>query len=137
MCKAEINKTRQYTFTVPVSSARSIRLLTSSTILDNAVVTAIRTRRYSANRKTLGGKNIVNDVNFDAAMLVVKRGSEDVWDMFPVEHIEKASNNSPETGFPVNLEGIDWNVTKLEIAEGVALDNGAVFEFSVEFYLKK
>ena len=130
----DINKTRQYTFVVLVEANRSIRLLTSSTILDGATICAIRTRRSSGTRKTLQGKSIVNDANFDSAMLTVKKASEDVWDQFPVEHIERATNVSPETGFPVHINGIDWNTTKLEIGEGVALDTGKYFEFTVEFY---
>lgn len=134
MQKADINKTRQYTFTVVVESNRSIRLLSSSTILDGATICAIRTRRASGTRKTLQGKTLVNDANFDSAMLTIKKGSEDVWDQFPVELIEKATNVSPETGFPVHINSIDWNTTKIEIGEGVTLDTGKHFEFTVEFY---
>lgn len=130
---AAINKTRQFTFTVEIGTNRSLRLLTQNTVLDGATIVAIRTRRAGANRKSLLGKSIVNDANFEAATILLKSGSEDVWDQIPVEHIEKASNVAPEQGFPVNLNNVDWNTTKIEVAEGVALDTGKVFEFTVEF----
>lgn len=130
---AAINKTRQFTFTVEIGTNRSLRLLTQNTVLDGATIVAIRTRRAGANRKSLLGKSIVNDANFEAATILLKSGSEDVWDQIPVEHIEKASNISPEQGFPVNLNNVDWNTTKIEVQEGVALDTGKVFEFTVEF----
>lgn len=130
---AAINKTRQFTFTVEIGTNRSLRLLTQNTVLDGATIVAIRTRRAGANRKSLLGKSIVNDANFEAATILLKSGSEDVWDQVPVEHIEKASNIAPEQGFPVNLNNVDWNTTKIEVAEGVALDTGKVFEFTVEF----
>lgn len=130
---AAINKTRQFTFTVEIGTNRSLRLLTQNTVLDGATIVAIRTRRAGANRKSLLGKSIVNDANFEAATILLKSGSEDVWDQIPVEHIEKASNIAPEQGFPVNLNNVDWNTTKIEVAEGVALDTGKVFEFTVEF----
>ena len=128
-----MNKRRHITFTAEVGTTREIKLLTQNTVLAGAKIHAIRTRRYGANRKSLQGKTIVNDATFESANLVLKSGSEDVWDQIPVELIEKATNVTPEQGFPVNLTDVDWNTTKIVIAEGVALDTGKVFEFTVEY----
>lgn len=128
-----VNKTNKHTFTVVIGSDRKVRLLTSNTVLEGSMIHAITTRRFGANRKSLQGKAIVNDVNFDAAFIGLKQKSEDVWENVPVEHIEKATNVMPHVGYPVNLKDIDWNTSFLEIAEGVALDAGKVFEFTIWF----
>lgn len=127
---------RHHTFTVPVAAARQIKLLAANTVLDGSVITAIRTRRYSATRKSLLGKAIVNDANFNAATLVLKKGNEVFMDNMPMEHIEQGSlAASGAGGFQVKYLDIDWNTSFVEVAETVTLDTGAVFEFTLTFYI--
>lgn len=128
------NAVRLLTFTVTLAAnQRTYKLLTQNTAIANAKILSIRTRRAGTNRRSLLGKEIANDANFESAFLTLKKGSEEVWETVPVEHIEKASNVSPETGFAVNWDNIDWNTTQLIIAEGVTVDTGKVFEFTVEY----
>lgn len=126
-------ETRQLTFTIEMDGKREYKLLTQNTALEKAKIVAIRTRRAGANRKSLQGKAIVNDANFESAFITLKKGSDEVWQELPVEHIETATKVSPETGFRVDWQGIDWNTTKLILAEGTVVDLGKVFEFTVEY----
>jgi hypothetical protein len=127
---------RHHTFTVPVAAARQIKLMAANTVLDGSVITAIRTRRYSATRKSLLGKAIVNDANFNAATLVLKKGNEVYMDNMPMEHIEQGSlAASGACGFQVKYLDLDWNTSFVEVAETVTLDTGAVFEFTLTFYI--
>ncbi len=127
-------RVRQTTFTTEVGTTRTMKLLTSNTVLKGATILNIRTRRFGANRKSLQGKTIVNDANFESAILLFKVGSEIMVEI-PVEHIETASKISPETGFPINIGEIDWNTSSVEVGEGIALDTGKVFEFTIEYTL--
>jgi hypothetical protein len=132
-----LNKIRYYTFTVKVEASRIMKLIAVNSILDNAVIVSLRTRRASATRRSLLGDQIVNNANFDAAFLNLKKGQEDVFEKVPLEVIEKATDQQTSEGFPVDLEKIDWNTSYLEVAEGVALNTGNVFEITVAFYLNK
>jgi hypothetical protein len=131
----ELNKIRYYTFTVVVESSRVMKLIASNSVLNGAVIVSFRTRRASASRRSLLNEAIVNDNNFNAAFLVLKKGQENVYEYLPLEHIEKATNEMPHLGFPVNLSNVNWDTSSLEVAEGVTLDTGNVFEFTVGFYL--
>ena len=127
---------RHHTFTVPIAAARQIKLLAANTVLDGSVITAIRTRRYAATRRTLLGKSIANDTCFNATTLVLKKGSDVLMDNVSMEHIEQASlAASGAGGFSVKYLDIDWNTSYVEVAEGVTLDTGAVFEFTLSFYM--
>lgn len=125
----------QHTFVVNVNDVnkRNYKLLATNTVLADAEIVAIRTRRAGANRKSLGGLAIVNDANFEAAFLSLKVGTNEVYEKIPVEHIERATIQSPETGFPVNISNIDWNTSFVEVAETVAIDTNKVFEFTVTY----
>lgn len=128
-----INKDRHHTFTVRVESARRIKITAWNSVLDKAVVKTIKTRRYKATRRTLQGDTIVNDANFESALLTLKVGTEDVVEQVPVELIEQATAAFPGKGYELNYAGIDWNTSYVEIPEGVTLNTGAVFEFTVVF----
>ena len=131
------NKVRNLTFYVLLeANKREYKLLSQNTALASAQIHTIRTRRAGANRKSPNGLSLANDANFDAAFLTLKKGSEDVWENFPIEHIERATNVSPETGFEVAWTDVDWNTTKLVIAENVAINAGAAFEFTIEYTTK-
>lgn len=131
----ELNKYRQTTVAVAVGSDRIMKLLLAETLPKDAIVHSLRTRRAGANRRTVGGKTIVTDVNFDAAMLTLKKQQEDVVETLPFEHIEKASNVTPEIGYPIQLTSIDWNTSFIEVVEGVALNTGNYFELTIVFSL--
>ena len=126
---------RHHTFTVIVASARQMKLMAANTVLDGSMIVAIRTRRYSATRKSLLGKAIVNDANFNAAMLTLKKGTEEFTDALPFEHIEQGSlAASGAAGFQVRYLDIDWNTSYIEVMEGVTLDAGAVFEITLAYF---
>ena len=127
------NKDRHHTFTLRVESTRRIKITAWNSVLDNVMLKSIKTRRYKATRKTLQGDTIVNDANFESALLTLKVGTEDVVEQVPVELIEQATIAAPGNGYVLNLAGIDWNTSYVEIGEGVALNAGAVFEFTVVF----
>jgi hypothetical protein len=130
----QANKVRFLTFYVILeANKRDYKLLTQNTALENAQILSIRTRRAGANRRSPNGVALANDVNFDAAFVTLKRGSEEVFESMPVEHIERATLITPEKGFEINWTGIDWNTTKLIIAQDVAINTGAAFEFTVEY----
>ena len=126
-------KIKIVTITVDVAADRTIKLLLAETVAKGATVHSLRTRRAGANRKTLLGKSIVNDANFEAASITLKQRQTDVVASLFFEHIEKASNVDPVNGFPVNLKDIDWNTSYIEIAEGVALNAGNVFELTISY----
>lgn len=135
MDNSKLPALRHHTFTVPVAAARQIKLMAANTVLDGSVIVAIRTRRYSATRKSLLGTTIVNDANFNAAMLTLKRGTEEFMDALPFEHIEQGSlAASGAGGFPVKYLDIDWNTSYIEVMEGVTLNAGAVFELTLSYF---
>ncbi len=133
---AEVNKIRVHRFTVVMGTNRKEKLIPSSSILEEkgVVVTHIRTRRAGTNRRSLLGKEIVGDTNFEAASITLKIGQEHVADSIALEHIEDATKTIPCEGYPLYLKGIDWAQSHVEVEEGVALDADKVFEFSVSFY---
>lgn len=133
----EINKFRSTTIAVAIGSDRIMKLFLAETIAKDAVIHSIRTRRFGANRKTLQGKTLPNDANFDAAFLTLKKQQEDVIEQLPFGHIEAATTTSPEYGYPIQLSAIDWNTSYVEIAEGVALDTGKYFELTILYSLPK
>lgn len=129
-----INKIRHYTFTARVEGQEKI-VLDQNSPLNLGVVCGIRTRRNKATRRSLQGAQIVNDANFDAAVLILRyRGSDQVVQV-PLEHIEQASLQAPETGFQIHIGNIDWSQCHVEIMPGVALDTNRVFEFTVSYYI--
>lgn len=133
----EANKFRVTTVAFVVGSDRTIKFILDKTIPPEATLHAIRTRRAGANRKTLQGKSIVADTNFEAAFITLKKGTETVIDMLPLEEIEKATNVMPQLGYPIELSGIDWNVSYVEVAEGVALSAGNCFELTFTYSIPK
>lgn len=130
-----LNKVRHTTIAIAVGSDRIIKMLLGEEIQPDATILSIRTRRAGANRKTKGGKTIVNDVNFDSALLTLKKKNEQVLKEVPLELIEKATNITPEQGFPIMLSNVDWNTSYIEVGEGVALNTGNYFELTVTFTL--
>lgn len=133
---AEIGKTMQYTFTVEVTANSRQFVLDKRSPVTDGVVTAIRTRRSGTNVRTLQGAQIPNDANFDAAFVVLKYGTTEVFQV-PLAHIERATLQEATTGFPVNLESIDWSSSYVYVADSVTLDAGKFFEFTIEFYKKR
>lgn len=132
-----VNTIRRTTIAIGQTADRISKLILGETIPKGAVIVALHTRRAGANRRTLGGKTIVNDANFDAAAITLKKGSENVLEHLHLEHIERASNVTPEQGFPVQLHDIDWNTSFIEVEEGVALNSGNYFELTISYYLPK
>ena len=130
-----INKIRHITIAVALAADRIVKLMAVETIPKDALILALKTRRFGANRKTLGGKTIVNDVCFDASFLSLKKLQEEVVEKVPLEHIEKSTNVDPSKGFEVNLSDVDWNTSFIEVAENTVLDTGKYFELTISFTL--
>lgn len=113
-----------------------MKFVLGETIPAGAHVVCLRTRRAGANRKTLQGKNIVNDANFEAGSLTLKRKSVLLLDKLFLEHIERASLATPDKGYPIDLSDIDWQTSYIEVEEGVALNTGNAFELTISFIAK-
>lgn len=121
------------TISATVGGDRTLKFILGQTIPDGSYIHALRTRRFGANRKTIQGKTIVNDVNFEAASITLKQGTNNAIERLYFEHIEKASNTQPQVGFPINLSDINWDTSYIEVEEGVALNTGAAFELTVAY----
>lgn len=124
---------RVLTVSVLIGSTRIMPLKDVDGLFKNAEILNVRTRRYGANRKSLQGKAIANDVNFEAATLRLRRKQTNVVQDLWLEHIEAATTTAPEVGYPLNVREIDWNNSAVEIAETVALDAGAVIELTFTY----
>jgi hypothetical protein len=129
----------QYTtFSVLIESAtkRVMKLLTANSVLEKSTLVSIRTRRYTATKRSIQGETLANDACFDAAFLTFKAGQVEVVEKIPLAHIEAASTAHPAEGFQLNYENVDWNTSQVEVATGVTLDTGKVFEFTIGFIPK-
>ncbi len=136
----EFNKCKFYTI-APVITASTVRSfnLDQNSPLNNSSVVSVRTRRAGTNVRTLGGKQIVSDVVFDAARLVLKADTQTIVADIPLVHIERASIQSPETGFLLYFEGLNWNNCQIEVAEGVSLsgETDKAVELTIEYFEPK
>lgn len=127
------NKCQQYTVALEVRTNARQTVIDVNSPLNGTNIVAVRTRRTKAGAKTLQGKSLVSDTNFDAAFLIVKGGSNEVVKI-PLWHIEQASLQQPVSGFPLFLAGLDVSNSYVEVVEGVTLDAGNCFELTFEFY---
>ena len=127
------SKIKHVTITATVGTDRSLKFVLGQTIPIGSYIHALRTRRAGANRKTLQGKAIVNDVNFEAASITLKVGTNNAIEKLFFEHIEKASNIQPQIGFPVNLLDVNWDTSFIEIEETVVLNTGNAFELTISY----
>lgn len=133
-----VNKIRYTVITVVLETGKRSYLLGSqNTVLKNATLLGLRTRRNTATRRSIGGKVIANNANFDSATLNLKIGSEEPFEDLFFEHIEQATIANPAMGFRCNYTNIDWDRTFIELQEGVTIDNGAVLELTIEFVENK
>lgn len=124
---------RVVTVAIVIGSDRNIALKDVNGLFKTAEIHSVRTRRAGANRKSIGGKNIANDVNFEGAFLNLRRSGTNIIELLPLEHIERASLNDPAIGYPLGFTAIDWETSKIEVAEGVALNTGSVFELTFTY----
>lgn len=133
----EINKNKVYTFSTEIAGANAAQcFLDKNSPLTNVTLCTLRTRRASATMRSLQGKQIANNANFDAAFLVLKiKQTETV--KIPLWHIEQASLQSPATGYPIFLSDVDFAQSFVEVQQGVTLDTGNVFELTATYYEPK
>lgn len=111
--------------------------LDNNSPLSNAHVVSVRTRRYSASARTKQGLTLANDATFDAAGLVLKKDTQTIVFDCPLAHIEKATLSSPESGYPVFAQGLNFSACEIEVAPGVTVDAGKAIELTFEYFEKK
>lgn len=137
MQQPEYNKLKYYTISVPVATGQRIYPIDQNSPLNGAFIQSVWTRRGGSGIKTLQGVDIVNDANFDSTFLVLKKDTQTKVVEIPLKHIESASTNEPQTGFPIFAYDLNWSTCTFEIGEGVTVDDGNAFEITVAYFEKK
>ena len=127
------NKNQLYTIAVEQKANSRNSTLETNSPLDGTNLVSVRTRRTKAGAKTLQGKNLIADTNFDAALVLKASGTTEVVKV-PLWHIEQASLQTPHIGFPLYVAGLNVSTSYIEVGEGVTLDVGNFFELTFEFF---
>lgn len=133
----EFNKAQFYTVAVELKANGRLAIIDNNSPLSGAYIISVRTRRTKTGAKTLQGKDLANDANFDAAFLVLKKDTTTEVIKVPLWHVEQASLQSPAQGFPIYANDLNFSACQVEVVEGVTLDTGKCIELTFEFYEKK
>jgi hypothetical protein len=133
----EFNKTQFYTVAVEIKANGRLTVIDQNSPLSGASIVSVRTRRTKTGAKTLQGKSLVNDANFDAAFLILKKDTTTEVIKVPLWHVEQASLQNPSEGFPIYANNLNFSACLIEIVETVTLDTGNCVELTFEFWEKK
>ena len=133
----EFNKTQSYTVAVEIKANGRLTVIDQNSPLSGAHIVSVRTRRAKTGAKTLQGKSLVNDANFDGAFLVLKKDTSTEVVKVPLWHVEQASLQSPAVGFPLYANNLNFSACLIEIVESVTLDTGNCVELTFEFWENK
>ena len=126
-----------YTVAAEVKANNRLTTIDNNSPMSGAYIVSVRTRRTKSGAKTLQGKNLVSDANFDAAFLVLKKDTTTDVVRIPLWHIEQATLQNAALGFPIYAHDLNFTACVVEVVEGVALDTGNCFELTFEYFDKK
>lgn len=107
--------------------------LPAKAITEGSVLLSIKTRRGGSNKRTRGGKVLVNANAFQSATLTLKDTNQlSIIDYMPLEYIEHQSFNANADGITVNRSDIDWNTSTIDFQDEAAIVNTEVVELLLE-----
>lgn len=128
-----LNEKYEYTFTIPTNANKTTYKLEEHSPSDVGNVRFIRTRRRTANNRSLLGNQIVNDNVFESAFLRIKKGNVEVIENTPLVAVEESSKQNPSTGHPIELTNVDWSRSEIFISNPAAIVDNEVFEITIVY----
>lgn len=133
----EFNKIKTYTVGILLATGKYSYVIDQNSPLNGAHIVSVRARRYSSTARALTGDTLANDANFDAAFLTLKKDTTTIVLQVPLKHIEQASLQTPDKGYPVYAANLNFNSCTIEIATGTTIDNAKMIELTFEYFEPK